>query len=230
MAQPHLLPLVVQVHLVGEADLHVVGQRLAAASARAVSGCGQAGDQSSLAVARLRASAPRSMSTVPSQSTAASSTQADALRLLGREARLDDLVAQHRQVGPAPAAARRRWASASPKAPSDLPSQQVVVQRAQGLALQRLGMRRQQLAEEGLARRLGPADQVHALVQVLHQRAAAASGRSCAARGEPLGCTLMHQLAAGVAQPLHASRCRAPSSRAARISAWLHTWLRKSRR
>ena len=52
----------------------------------------------------------------------------------------------------------------------ELLDQQVVVELAHRLALERLGVRRQQLAEELLLRRLRPADQLHALVQVLHQR------------------------------------------------------------
>ena len=52
----------------------------------------------------------------------------------------------------------------------ELLDQHVVVELRERLALERFGVGRQQLAEEFLLRRLGPADQLHALVEVLHQR------------------------------------------------------------
>ena len=83
----------------------------------------------------------------------------------------------------------------------DAPGQQVVFQRRHRLAAQRFGMRRQQLGEERAAFFVGPADLVHALVQVLHQLRQLLQ-EDLALRRQALGLHAHHQFAAGRAHAL----------------------------
>jgi hypothetical protein len=72
----------------------------------------------------------------------------------------------------------------------ELLDEQVVVELAQRLALERFRVGGQQLAEELLLRLLRPADQLHALVEVAHQRRQLHQ-ELLAELGEPFGWMLM---------------------------------------
>ena len=96
--------------------------------------------------------------------------QADLACFFRREAALDDLGSHRfgsRGVDTAEVLATRHRQREDG---FELLDQEVVVELRHRLALQRFGVRRQQLAEELLLRCLRPADQLHAFVEVPHER------------------------------------------------------------
>ena len=126
--------------------------------------------------------------------------QPHAPRLLGAEVRAGHGVVQHRQAGALCGQLGARRCGAHQGA-VHLPRQQVDVQLARRQVLQRFGMCRHQLAEEVAALGLGPADQVHACCQFLHQ-AGQLGQEGLAGDGRCLGLHAHEQLAAGQAQAL----------------------------
>ena len=111
--------------------------------------------------------------------------QADLLRFLGEKRLSRTVVGQHRQARRREQRRRRPSAPAPPSAASTLLDQQVVGQLGQRLALQRLGMRRQQLGEELLLRALRASRSGPGPRSGPSSAAAARSGRPCAASASP---------------------------------------------
>ena len=137
--------------------------------------------------------------------------EADLLRLFGREALLDHLV------GTSGTGSLRRdrlslCGTGIAKIASSCLTSRLWSSSRQRLALERLGVRRQQLAEELLLRRLGPADQLHALVEVLHQRRQLHQ-ELLAERRRALGLHAHHQV--GADPPVAPRRDRSRRRRAA---------------
>ena len=243
VGQAHLLPLVLQVHLVGEAELDVVHQlrparglgRLggrqvevdvqAQADRGRIVGVGQA---IGLRVARVVAGAARVDLDVDLARPVdrAFLDQADLPGFLGREAALDHLAVDLRhRVGH-----RQRFHAGDRRVEHalDLLGQHVVVEFGQRRRLQRLGVRGQQLGEEGFLRRIGPADQLHAFVEVLHQLRQLHQELLAQQRGA-LGLHAHHQVAPGALEARVTSEAM-PSRRTASTRAWLQTCETKSRR
>ena len=199
MREPHLLPLVLQVHLVGEAELDVVDQLRRRATARparrprsssAPSGrrrestaarrCAGAGGR----VGRRSSSCRRRCRPSPSQSTALSATRPTCLASSGVKRR-SITPRRHSGSGSARATSTRLPGTGMAKMRLELLDHQVVVELGQRLALQRLGVRRQQLAEE-LASAPPPASRSAACLRSgPSSAAAAASGTSCGTSASP---------------------------------------------
>jgi hypothetical protein len=152
--------------------------------------------------------------------------EAEPLGFLGRELRLDlrragqrlRLVRQQR------VAARQRGVEGG----LELLGEQVAIEVAQGLAVERFGVRRQQLGEEFLLCRLRPADQRHAFVQGFHQ-ARQLHQKRLAKRRRAFRLHAHHEIGRG-APPRCVRSAAGPSRRTASASAWLQTWARKTRR
>ena len=196
MGQAHLLPLVLQVHLVGEADLHVVDQRLAARRLGRL-----AGRQFGSSWSRPRSSSPRSP-VGPARGSALAEVDVDlaspsASRPRASSTRPMRCASSGEKRGSMTSSRTYRHGSAAAAASS---TRRARPRRRPPRAAWPAGCSRACVSawpfsdsacagssrpKKDFCADSGQPISVHALVQVLHQRAAAASGRSCAAPASP---------------------------------------------
>ena len=203
MRQPHLLPLALQLHLVGETDLHLFGQSAAVAGfgrlgQRRHARQGQAVVGSDLGRLGVGFDGP-----VPVHRGLVE--KADPLRFLGAEFSIGGIGGMC-TVGAVGGCPRRRrnleFGARGQRAfehAVDLARQQVVVELAAVGGPERLGVGRHQLAEEVASLRLGPTNQVQATRQFLHELGQLGQ-KGLAQRRRGLGLHAHEKLATHVAQ------------------------------